>query len=488
MSQFQQLARMPKSQFHNYLFQSHPDSKSLVPLSKNVLLSHSNNDSHEQHFLVWTALLNPNPPKVATMNSHLRRHSEKKLRFAKEFDQDRERIKKQKKIHSSSSWFIVLLLLDAFFFTLVHSCSCCNILVLLLFAPFLQFSSWLTLRVLRDSLFSFFFLICSFWASSSWFIRVLLLFSLCRFNQLKFANCSIHRWFCIHWSLFFLTVTCIRRWNLCFREQNSDGSSVSCSEKVIYRWKYDQASVVAWFSDLVWYIFLSIIQQQPYFKMDPRWYPGTCLCQPTSWETRETNERCDFSQVSDNISMKWYREEAHIDDAILLAEGISKIQVPSRRNVDSLDFAIMIVTHIQSAISHFSGRIGSTPRNEIFHWWYQMAGDFSVFPVLVLIHGSSPPGHPAAMVAREMAKRRCASLLRPPCLSTLAICSFSLIDCLENEWQSLTIVREEGFSSSKRWIFSRSVGLSEEGPLSLAENVWVVEEQYWWFLPQLGTN
>jgi hypothetical protein len=39
-------------------------------------------------------------------------------------------------------------------------------------------------------------------------------------------------------------------------------------------------------------------------KMGPRWYPVTCLCQRTSWQTRDTNERCDFSQFSDSISMK----------------------------------------------------------------------------------------------------------------------------------------------------------------------------------------
>ena len=43
-----------------------------------------------------------------------------------------------------------------------------------------------------------------------------------------------------------------------------------------------------------------------------------------------------------------------MDDAILPAEEIARIQVLSRRNFDSLDFAIMIATAIQSAISHFS--------------------------------------------------------------------------------------------------------------------------------------
>jgi hypothetical protein len=55
--------------------------------------------------------------------------------------------------------------------------------------------------------------------------------------------------------------------------------------------------------------------------------------------------------------MKRHRENAHLDDAILPAEGISRIQVPSTRNIDSLGFAIMIVAHIQSAIFHFCGGI-----------------------------------------------------------------------------------------------------------------------------------
>jgi hypothetical protein len=76
-------------------------------------------------------------------------------------------------------------------------------------------------------------------------------------------------------------------------------------------------------------------------------------------------EVVEIVQVPENISMKWNRENVHMDDLIIHVKEIYRIQIATRGNVGFVDFVHL--SHIQSMISNCKDRISRITTKEIFH-------------------------------------------------------------------------------------------------------------------------